>query len=81
MRYLGWILGGLWMADGITAVAARRSAWQWTRRALAPKLAGKGVPKDEAVIEQRMVLAMGITNILAGAGMAALASTLGRKKK
>ena len=81
MRNLGWILGGLFLADGIIALVGGPRIMKWSYQKFgkkAPKRLARQM-KEAQDIAPGMMGAWGINNVLAGLGMLALTLLLGHR--
>ena len=79
MRILGWVLGALFLTDGLLALINKRPLLKEVNlnvgRSL-PEPVGKTLKKASDVNETARA-AMGINNLIAGAGMVLVASLIG----
>jgi len=79
MRIFGWVLGGLFLVDGVLALAAKRDVMKVVNVAIGRKLphpVSKTLRKVTDVNDTAL-RAMGINNVLAGAGMLVLSTLVG----
>jgi len=83
MRNWGWILGGLFVADGIIALTGGRRMMKWSYDKFGKKTHGRlaGALKEGAHMQPGVLKAWGVNNMLAGMGMLALALLSQRRRR
>lgn len=79
MRKIGWILGGLFLLDGLIALIGGMRSVKWMDTRLSkrlPKRLGKTL-HEASKADRRVLRAWGVNQLIAGVGMtlAALSST------
>ncbi|MHB0937080.1 MAG: hypothetical protein ACYC6A_11895 [Armatimonadota bacterium] len=74
MRKWGWILGGLFVADGVIALVSGRRILNWAEKKARKLPRGRlaKLMKQGRQIQPGMLKAWGINNVLAGLGMLAI---------
>lgn len=77
MRYVGWVLGGLFLVDGLFALIGKRDLLKWANTAVGKRLPNpvEKTLKKATHVNNTTLTTMGINNLVAGAGML-LVSTL-----
>lgn len=77
MRTLGLILGGLFAVDGLTALIGGKELMKWANTTLGPKTSPccSDFLKRATEMDDRLYLAWGINNLLAGSIMITLAAS------
>lgn len=71
MRRLGWILGGLFLLDGLVALIGGRRSVKWANAKLSrrlPRSLGKTL-REATHADKRVIRAWGINQVIAGIGM------------
>jgi cytoplasmic iron level regulating protein YaaA (DUF328/UPF0246 family) len=83
MRYLGWVLGGLFLTDGLLGLIGKRDLIKRLNSSVGKKLPSKvGNTLNQATnINDTAVKAMGINNVIAGAGMVLVATLTGLRRR
>ncbi|MHB9132083.1 MAG: hypothetical protein ACYDBB_13495 [Armatimonadota bacterium] len=79
MRYVGWVLGGLFLVDGLVAVVGKRD---WMRKV--NSAVGSVLPHDAkhammkaANVSDEATMAMGINNLIAGTSLVLVSALTG----
>ncbi|HEY3376927.1 MAG TPA: hypothetical protein VGL77_05470 [Armatimonadota bacterium] len=79
MRYLGLFLGGLFLTDGLLSIIGRKDLVERLNRSV-----GKRLPdpvnktlKKATDVNDTALTALGINNLIAGAGMVLVSSLVG----
>lgn len=82
MRYVGWILGGLFLADGLLSLIGKRDLVARVNSAVGKKLPGKVEAKlNKATdVSDTALSMMGINNLIAGVGMVLVSTLTGRRR-
>ena len=82
MRSFGLIIGGLFIADGLTALIGGKNLMKWAESTLGPKISPccSNFLKRAAEMDEDLYLAWGANNLLAGSIMIALAAHTGCAK-
>ena len=83
MRILGWVLGGLFLTDGVLALTKRQELIKWTNSRIGKRLPGRVEDKLKKAtnVNDTALTMMGINNLIAGAGMVLVASLVGLRRR
>lgn len=83
MRYVGWILGGVYLLDGILALSRKRAMVKKVGATVMKRLPDRmeRTVKRMTNVNDTAMTAMGINNIIAGTGMVLVASLVGAGRK
>jgi hypothetical protein len=77
MRYVGWILGGLYALDGLAALVGGRKATRWADRAVGEKMPRR--VRRLFHMGDTLTRTWGANNLLAGLGLLAVAALSPRR--
>lgn len=82
MKKLGWLLGGIYLVNGIIDLFGGEKAMKWMRSVMAKRLpspVGHGLRKMTD-LNPTALRTMGILNLLGGVGMVLVTATAGARR-
>jgi hypothetical protein len=83
MRYVGWVLGGLFLVDGLLGLIGKKDLVKRFNSTVGKRLPDPVEDKlNKATdINDTAITAMGINNLIAGVGMVLVATLTGGRRK
>lgn len=82
MRILGWVLGGLFLTDGLLSIIAKRDLIKVVNTSMGKRLPNRVENKLRKAtdVNTTALTAKGIHNLVAGTGMVLIASLIGMRR-
>jgi hypothetical protein len=83
VRYAGWIIGGMYILDGLVSLLGGHRAIQWTKSNLGPSLPASWnrVLDEMDTADESLITTWGINNLIAGVSIVLVTSFTGGEEK